>query len=273
MEENQVKEAIRVIKPGCENAIEVAKEMLADGKEKVTLVLKNQKTMPERMESCPRAHIFHDAAGFIAYLEKNVTPGMVVLADIDSHTVYAVLNDTSENGFETITLSPPQHPRFKLLREGLLAGAMDVAGFAKGILRNRAVIQPTDKLTVQDLALAMQQINIAGKTEQAIGVGKIATNGIMCETDVSGQLGKERVDIPDSIEVTLPIYLNCKEKTFGLDVTVMTERGQVYILCDSPELELKKFETFEDILTPIKAMSGVIVSYGQPKHNAWDYNK
>lgn len=273
MDDNEVKEAIRSVKPGCENVIDIAKELLGDGEGKVTMVLKNQKTMPERMESKARHHTFHDAAGFIAYLKKNVTTDTVVLANINGPRVYAILDDKAANGFETVELDPPEHPRFTLLREGLLSGAMGVEGFAKGILRNRAVIQPTSSLSVRDLSLAMQQITIAESTTQKIGVGKVAENGLMCKTTVSGQLAESQVQIPDSIEVKLPIYLNTAEKQFGLDITVLTQRGVVAIVCDSPELDLKKFETFEEILTPIKAMGDVIVTYGQPGHDSWAYNK
>jgi len=271
-EKNVLDRFVKAVGENENNAINVAKKVLENGKEDVTINLQQTKVMPERIESPARAHIFHDAEGFIKYLKDNRTQTTLVLADIDNVRVCAVLDDKAKTGFETINLCPPLHPKFALLEETLLNKKMPITEFARAVMRNRAIIKDTALMSAKDLAMAMQQITVASETTQSIGTGKIAVNGVVCKTKISAGTAEEKIELPDSFGVEVPIYLNTKDKQFGVDITVSTIRGEIVVDVDCPELKVKKFEVFEEILDPIKQLKNVCVSYGKLQTVNWKYN-
>lgn len=271
-EKNVLDQFVKAVGQNENNSINVVKKVLDDGKENVTINLQRTNVMPERMESPARAHIFHDAEGFIEYLKSNRTQKTLVLADIDNICVSAVLDDNAKNGFETIKLYPPLHPKFALLEETLLNKKMGIATFARAVMRNRAIIKDTASVTAKDLAMAMQQITVASETTQSVGIGKVAINGVVCKTEISAGTAEEKIELPNSFEVEVPIYLNTKSKRFGIDITISTSRGEIIVDVDCPELEVKKFEVFEEILCPIKKLKDMCVTYGKPQTSNWKYN-
>jgi len=271
---NDVDEAIKNVKKNEVSAVSLAKELLKDGKEEVRVVLERQKMMPERMESPARNHVFYDVEGFTEFLVANKTKQTIVFADVSNVVVYAVLDDTSERGFEKVSLQPPYHPKFSLLNEALLNQTLPIADFAQAVIRNRGVIKNTNGQSAQSIALIMQQITIASETKQFIGDGKTASNGLVTTTKITAGSpeAKEQLQIPDSFQVELPIYLNTAPKIFGIDITISSKRGEVLAIVDCPELEVKKYEVFEEMLVGIKKNEGVMVVYGRPNIIDWKYN-
>lgn len=257
------------------NTMDVVKKVLGDGKkENVTVTLGRKRIMPERMESPARAHVFHDADGFVSYVDANKTDNTLVLATVDDSRVFAVLDDRAEEGFERIYLIPAKDPRFVLLEKSLLQQRMSIESFAIAVMRNREIIQDTDKLSARDLALAMQQITVSEKIENCSGIGATSVNGVMCTSTVKAGQAEAKIDIPDILTVKVPIYLNTEAVEFDIDITVLNQRGAVMAVVDSPQLEVRRFEVFENqILAPIKEMDDVDVSYGYPATEVWEYNK
>ncbi len=256
------------------NVLALARKEL-DGKESVSCTLERKRTMPERMESPARAHTFHDAAGFVEYLGRcEKKKGMAVFVDVESWKVGCILDEAAAKGFEIVRLEPAEHPEFTMLRESLLdVGAMSMTRLALAVMRNRAVIVDTPQATAKDLAMIMQQITVGTKTKACTGVGKHAVNGVMVETEIKGGPVDELVELPDTITVKLPIYLNTEPVQFGLDLTIGIARGEPVAIIDAPELVVKKFEVFEEMIRPIKAMEDVFVSYGRIQTAEWKYNK
>jgi hypothetical protein len=259
------------------NAITVTKKLLEGGKEEVTLNLQRKPIIPERMESPARAHTFHDADGFIKYLQANKpTDGvMMVLADVTAKRIIAVLNDKAAKGFENITLQPPYHPEFILL-SNLVNKTLEITDFAKMVLRNRSVTHASkigDTTAARDIALLFSQITVSKKVTACTGAGNKSTNGVMVETSISaGANTQQPIALPEAIKFKVPIYLNTEEVIFDITIKLAHDEVDVYIVTDAPELELRKFEVFEKILEPIKAMEGVLVSYGTPATENWNYN-
>jgi len=267
-----LKQFVEAVELGNVNALTIAKKLGEDGKE-VVINLEKKRVMPERMESPPRAHVFHDAAGFIGYLKTNKTNNTVVLADVDQVVVEAVLDDQASMGFETIALKPPYHPEFALLAKTLLDRTLSIEQFAIAVMRNRNVIAGGSESTRQ-LALSMSQITVSSKIEACVGAGKKSVNGVMCTTEVKSGVAEEQIELPDSITVLLPIYINTAAVSFDIDITVTAERGgNVQVTTDSPTLGVRKFEVFQEILSPIEKMDGVAVSYGVLKTAQWKYNQ
>ena len=273
LENESIKKFIEEVGEGQANVLKVAEKLLSDGAKEVTCQLERRKQMPERMESRARAHVFHEAAGFIAYLKDNKTANCVVLADVASVRVAAVLNDNAENGYEVIVLEPKRHPEFSLLEDTLLDQEMDAKRFAKMVLRNRGVIAG-DAKDAKQLALLMSQVTVSDQISLAMGEGKKAVNGIMCRTEIKAGTGETQVELPDEITFETPIYLETSVQRFDADITVVgNTREGVLVGVDAPQLVLCKYRCFEEIVKPIREMEGVLVSYGCPHFADWMYNR
>lgn len=82
-------EFVNAVQEGNEHIIEIAREELGKGKgNKLVFAMQKRVLQPEqpqqpvKMESPRRAHIFHDAEGFAAYLAKYKTDNTVVLVNV-----------------------------------------------------------------------------------------------------------------------------------------------------------------------------------------------
>lgn len=278
---SELQEFLSEVELGSVNVLSVAKKALPNGDGSLVVNLENKRVMPLRMESPARAHTFHDAKGFVRYLSAvNAAhpdkKSMLVLADVEKEDwqVVCILDEKAPHGFEVITLQPAKHPVFCMLEETLLdKGKRLVTDLATAVMRNRHVICDSPQCTARNLAMMMQQITVSTKTTACTGVGKKATNGVMVETEVKAGLPQaELIELPDTISVKVPIYLNTEPVVFGIDLTIGVEQGVPVALIDCPELLVRQFEVFEDMLEPIKAMEGVFVSYGTIRTAGWVYN-
>lgn len=272
---DEIAEFLSKVVRGNNNAITIAKEM-KDGVNTITVNMKQAKLMPKRMESPARSHHFHAVAGFIEYVKAEKTERTLVLADINEPCVYAILDDRAMYGFERVDLKPALDPRFAMLARTLLCEddqPYDIADFALAVMRNRNVLAGS-VAEAQQLAILMQQITVSSEITACSGSGGIGFNGIMCKTSVKAGTGETKANLPTTIAVKLPIYLNTQAVEFDLDITVSASRdGAAMVSVDAPELELRKFEVFEDILKQIKVTDGIVVAYGTPGVSGWEYNK
>jgi hypothetical protein len=275
--DNTVKQFLETVERGQLNAVSVAERVLEDGTKSVRLELEQKRAMPERMESPARGHKFHDVAGFVQYIKANAGGKLLVLIDAKNRMVKAVLDESAKQGYEVILFNPPYHPRFELLRETLL-GTHEVAEFAMGVMRNREVIIGVDgqagAANGRSLALLMKQITIASEVTAEEGVGNNAVNGVMVKTSVKAGDAKSKVDLPESIQVQVPIYLNTPQVRIDIQVTVKPLRAErVAIICDAPELPVIEHDLFDEILHEVRSLEGALVSYGSVQFTDWTYNK
>lgn len=271
---DEISEILSQVARGQCNAITIARDMEGPGKASVAVNMKQERVMPERMESPARAHTFHTAEGFIEYVKAEKTERTLVLADITRACVNAILNDRAKHGFEGVSLEPALDPRFALLTKTLLHGnPTPIAEFALAVMRNRNVMAG-HPAKAQQLAILMQQITVSSEITACSADLGIGLNGVLCKTSVKAGEGKTQVNIPSSIAVKLPIYLNTPEVEFDLDITLSaTRNGEVIVSIDAPELELRKYEVFETILAKIRGVDGIAVAYGWCGVSGWQYNK
>lgn len=230
--------------------------------------------MPERMESPPRCHVFYDVAGFTDFLKANKTEKTLVLADVKSECISAVLDDKANEGFTKISLNPAKFPAFEML-EKMLGNQMPVRRFAELLMRNRAILGE-DEAEGKQLAMLMQQLTIATQIKACTGHGRKAVNGVMCTTDVRSGAGEELIELPDTIVARVPLYVNRPEVKFGIDLTVLADQsGRVEIVADAPEVEILKYQELQKIITEVGEALGedVQVSVGKLQTGAWEYNK
>lgn len=271
---NDVEDAIKRVDENEASSVSLVQELLDGDSGKVEVVLKRTKTMPERMESPARDHIFHDVAGFTRFVDANKTERTIVFASVEAVVISAVLNDEAKHGFEVVALRPPYDPKFKLLDNTLLDQVLPIADFAQAVMRNRGIIKGSGEKSAQNIAMIMQQITVASETKQYIGDGKTAVNGLITTTKITagGPEAESQLQIPDSFEVEVPIYLNTAAKKFGIDITISTKHGAVMAVVDCPELEVKKYEVFSEMIAGVGKLDGVSVVYGTPRTTSWKYN-
>ncbi len=273
-ETDGLKKFLSEIEDGACNVLSVVKKTLPGGDGISTVKLERKRAMPERMESPKRAHIFHDADGFVKYLGRFQNENMRVFANLETCQIDCVLDESAKDGFEVVTLIPMEHPQFTLLDSTLIKPAvLTMKRLALNVMRNRAVIVDTQQQSARDLAMIMQQITVSTKTKAHTGTGVHAINGFIVETNVKAGPVDELVELPDTIAVELPIYLNTEPKKFGIDITIGIEHNEPSAVIDCPELITKKLEVFQEIVAPIKKMDGVFVAAGQRQTGAWLYNR
>jgi len=270
---NDVKDFLQNVSEMGSNALNVSKKVLEEGKEQVTLDMRRTRIMPERMESPARAHVFHEVDGFLAYIDENRTKNTVIFADVNNTMIYAVLDDGAEKGFEQIRFEALYHPEFVLLNKTLLDDTMDIMTFARNLMRNRNVLAG-DSEKAKQLALMMRQITVSSKITACSGVGAKSVNGIMCTTEAKAGVAEDQIDLPDSIAVKVPIYIDTAPVQFDIDLTMTANRtGQVEVTTDNPELELCKYKVFQLIMEQVAKINGVLVTMGKPMTKEWVYNK
>jgi len=270
---NDVKDFLQNVSEMGSNALSVSRKMLEGGKEQVTLEMLRTKQMPERWESPARAHTFNEVEGFVDYVATNKTKNTIIFADVANTVIFAVLDDKAEHGFEQVRFEALYHPEFILLNSTLLDDKMDIMTFARNLMRNRNVLAGEPEKAKQ-LALMMRQITVSSKITAYSGVGARSVNGIMCTTDAKAGIAEDQIDLPDSIAVKVPIYINSDPVKFDIDLTITADRsGKVEITTDNPELEMRKYEVFQLILDRVRDFDGVLVTLGKPMTKEWAYNK
>jgi len=260
------------------NAITVCRDLAGPDGKSQTVTLVNKPVDPIRRESPARQHTFHEADGFVAFLGKNKTPNLVVLADVDSRQAAAVLDDTAEKGFENIILKPAFHPRFKTLLSTILinqGSEQGITRFAKRVMMSKEIIVKADNLDGKQLAMQMMQITVSHNITACEGDGISAINGIMCKSKIKSGTGQATIELPETITVKTPIFINTEPVQFDIELLITAGDSETppSVIAMAPQMEEKIAEVFETILEPIKKIEDAIVSYGQLDTTNWDYVK
>lgn len=272
----EIKDFLENVAKGQVNAISVCRNMPGPDGQAVTVSLENKPVEPVRAESPARAHTFHEAEGFVAFLMKNKTANMVILADVDSRAAAAVLDDSAEKGFENITLKPAFHPRFKMLLETILydqGNEQRITRFAKRVMMCKDIIVAADNLDGKQLAMQMMQITVSHNITACAGEGVTATNGIMCESKLKSGIGTSTIELPETITVKTPIFINTEPVEFAVELLITAGGPETppSVIAMSPQMEEKIGEVFEKLLEPIKEIEDAIVSYGRLNTAGWRY--
>lgn len=273
---------LRQVKLGQENAIEIIREALPDGKgERTVLAMQNRAMQPERplppqrAESPRRGHVLHDALGLLDYLNRYKSQNTVVFVNVAEQVVTAVLDESAATGREAVTLKPAMDPRFQPWQDLLDRQAEDDGGplsveqFAEFVLANRRVIEEPGG---RELAMTFSQIRASSKIEMQRGVGVRAVNSLVCSVEIQGQTKGEPVDLPDMILVRCPLYVGGREQDLEFDLLVCSPKpGEVVVKVTAAQLVEARVKAFEEIANQIRSLDGVTVILGHPQQFAWDY--
>ena len=246
------------LQEGNKHLVDVAREMLKgdDGKEKENITFALQKrvlqpeppTQPVRKESGARNHVFYSVTSLVDYLKENKTDHTVVLADVDACSIDVVLDETVKCGFEFLSFKPQVHPLFAPWKR-IIGTTIGVKEFALFLLQNkRTVCNPEAK----SLTLLFSQIRASQKITMHKGIGPKSMNGLVCEINIVGKEENQEVEIPDLIEINVPIFIDTLDRLIEIDVLVDAEDTEVYVMCSSSDLKVKTVTEFESMLRRVR---------------------
>ena len=283
---------IRRIAEGQETTLDVAGDVLefesvgADGKKTTTKVPRRIITVerravqpeppeqPERFESPRRAHTFHDAAGFVAYLQRYGTKATVVLADHAEATMQATIDETAADGFETIRLKPIPHPLLEPWRARTGGSAYPIKEIARFLMENRrAITKPAGR----EVALLMSQVTASRSITRQAGIGAKSLNGIMIKTTIQGVDQKAApLDLPETITIAAPIFAGQPPVPIEIDLLLdcSDADGTATARLTSHDMTIKRIEAFEAMVAKIAAeikLETAVVALGTGQTEPWDY--
>jgi len=214
-----------------------------------------------------RNHVFHSLEAFNLYLDREAkSDSAVVLADVSRSVVTAVLDEADEGDRETVSFAATPHPLFAPWL-AILNKPVKVIDFALHVMQQRSsVAQPNGR----ELALMFSQIKASKNITKRVGVGAKALNGVMVELQIGSEKHSAEVELPESITITSPIYLDTDPVEIVFDLLVTENaQGDLVVFLTAPILEQTRFQVFRDMVDKIQDATGLIVGLGVVNHRPW----
>lgn len=212
--------------------------------------------------------------GFSEYLQKHLTESTLVLADVESLRMRAVIDESREDGVELIDFRPQVDPLFRQWNQLIQGKPIPVSEFASFCMSNRRVIVSADDKNGDDvgreLAWMFSQIRAESKVKLARGRGKGSINGIMVESVIQGEVKHEPVDLPESITIFCPVFVGRPAERIIIDILLEVRSEDVIVSATSPNITALMFSLFQDMVESIQ-IDGAVVSLGTVEHCVWDY--
>lgn len=223
---------------------------------------------PDKQESPPRAHTFHDLEGFKAYLVKYGGPNVVIFCDVPASKVFAILDEKATHGRETVLLAPQLHPRWAPW-EALIGQQVDLASFVDFVrTHRRAIVEPDGR----SLALALSQVKASTSIELHKGKGKKSLNGLLVKTEIQGTRDEELVELPEELAIRSPIFVAGDEQTMKLDLIIEATDGEIAAQLSAADLIEAKITAFDAMLAKLADLrEKMTVTYGRPAEGSWVY--
>lgn len=292
-----VKDVLRNIPTGNETVFDLARETGEDGKPQAVLKVIQRRVNPEpppmpvKAPSPRRQHEFYATTGLIGYLAKYGNGNTVVLADPETETVTAIMDNAAADGFEIVTFKPQVHPVFapwKKMVEGddedNGAEYLPIRQMVDFLSENRRAIIGAGgaKLDSEAQALlqGLRQLKVCRKVEMMQGVGNQSINGIMVELNIAGKVAENKIDLPETIVVEAPLYVGRAERQFVFDLTLnASEQTGVVARLSPGDLLAQRAEEFDLIVAEITASdrlaklveAGMVIGLGRPNTQEWAY--
>lgn len=274
--ETSIEKLLTKVRVGQSTVLDLTKEL--DGTRKLVVeqrqVQPEAPRAPEKSESPRRAHEFYAVAGFADYLGKYGGPHTVLYANPAAECVQAVLDETAPKGFEVVTFKPQVHPRWKPW-VALLGETISLDAFVDFIRDNRRAISVPDG---RELALALSQVRASTEIKLERGRGKKSLNGLMVKTDIQGHRDETIVELPESLELMVPLYVDSAAQLVELDLVIEVASGGTEITArlssaDLAEARVKAFDGMLQTLRGHEKLSHATFTFGAVKHDGWQYLK
>ncbi len=251
MIEHEVKGILEAISED-RTTIDVAKALLEDGKERVSLVVRQEPVVRERLESGPRAHRIDTWMGVVAYVEKYHTENTVIFADARAERALVVIDERAATGVETLTFQPQVDAEFTPWADLIAVGEIAAPDLATFIRANRRTIVDPDG---KELALLFSQMRTATAIRLDQGRGGKSVNGVVVETKIQGQKKSELVDIPETVKVRCPIFFDEEPVDLEVDLDAYTQgqpgMTQILVRVSAPGYVKARQQGFDAIITAI----------------------
>lgn len=269
---------LREVKRGQENALEITKQVLPDGKERTVLAMQNRVLQPEaprhpeRQESQARCHVFHEAEAFGIYVGKYGGENTVILGSIVHNEIFAVLDDKAEKGREIVRLDLQVHPLWADWKE-ILGVALTMDDLVGHFMEHRRQIVDCTK----DFLLTLSQIRMSSDVTLFTGVGADSVNGIIIKTKVGTGADESHVSLPDMVTVSMPMYVGTTAREIAIDITVRAGRPdeQPKVVLTSSDAQTMKVDVFNEVLGEVADVMGedlkAVIGLGFPKFDSWSY--
>lgn len=278
-----ISEVIKTLPIGEATALSVIRELEGDGGKKLTV--ESRKLLPEapraptRKESPRRAHKLTTAQSLGVYLARYGSPTTVVFVDVENEKIFAILDETSEEGFEGISMVPACHPLWAPW-DAILDEPLSLSAFVAHLDKHRRVIVAPDST---ELRLTLSQVRTTVHAEVNRGRGRSAVNGLMVTTKIEGGATRETpVDLPDVLTLKVPLYAQTEAVELELDLCLDADaQGGVTVLVTGgtvAEARVRAFETMVSVVqaaiteaATAKKVEPAVLTWGKPDHAVWDY--
>jgi len=223
---------------------------------------------PPRMETRPRAHLFHSVATFVEYLDRVKVAGeTVVLADACEQVVSCVIDESKEKGVERLGFMPQIHPTLKPWT-AIFNASVPLSFFLEFVLRNRRAVVSPDPA---ELVLTFSQVKAAKDVTIERGRGATAINGVMVHTSIQGTKHAEPVDLPETITIEVPVYVDTEPQQIEVDLLVDVKDEEIEVYASSSQLEEAIVSAFAEIVDVVRGLDGVVAGFGKVSHSSWEY--
>lgn len=266
--ETTISKLLRRVTEGQESIVELSKEgdltKIAFGQRK----LQPELPTPTRMESPPRAHIFHTADSLLGYVERYGCDNTVILLDVPAMSGCVVLDDKADEQFESLPFQPMQHPLFVEWSK-MLGRRIDVLQFAEFVMGHRRQIVVPDG---REAAIVFSQLQASTKMTVARGQGKGAINGVMVETKIQGKTGEAFVELPESLTVRLPLFVGEPEADIEIDLLIGSQDTSIWVSASAAGVLDAQLQAFTAMADKIRdGLPEMTVGLGRIAHGAWKY--
>ncbi|QEG40454.1 DUF2303 family protein [Roseimaritima ulvae] len=273
MDDSRVSDLLRQLREGNETVMDVCNFTDADGKDAQRMTFGTRKLQPELptekkvARAQARSHVFNDLDAFAAYLIREAEQEQsVILADVESRTIGAVLNEADEYDREIVTLQAVEHPLFTPWAR-LFGHAIPVLEFALFVMKyRRAVVEPDGR----ELAMIFSQVKASKEITIQQGVGKKSINGMMVQLDIAGERQGMPVELPEVITLRLPLFVGTPNQPIQIDVLVTDGRDGIVVYLTAADVEQQRIEAFERMVDRLKQETGLLVGMGTIQQRDWE---
>ncbi len=265
-----VGDVLRRLVPGKETVFDVKEMVDDDGAfQRVSIGIRNLEPIINQASvdrAKARNHVFHSVNAFTQYLMREGDESTLVLADVAASKITAVLSEDSEIDREQIHFLAMLHPLF-IRWKALLGRAIPVLEFALFVMKFRsAVLQPKGR----ELALLFTQIKASKNVTKRVGIGNKSLNGVTVELQIGSEKNSVEVDLPETIRIATPIYLDTDSIEIDLDILVTEQNDQLVVFLTAPAIEELMYKTFQSMVDTIGEKTEFCVGLGQVSQRAWE---
>ena len=118
--------------------------------------------------------------------------------------------------------------------------------------------------------MMLSQIRVSKKVEAATGFGAESTNGVMIETKIKGQVQSTVVDLPETISIECPVFMDCEPARMEVSL-VVEDAGGVMVQLISSDVEREKVAATQRMLDKVAGTLAAVVGLGKVEHGRWSY--